>query len=271
LTVVRQYWSRNPSWSNDPIRSTITMHHLLTMQPGLDWREEYVDGGSSDVIPMLNDVADMAKFAASKPAVCKPGTLFNYSSGTTNIVCDILTCALCCDGQGRRSGAERKAAFLLFFNQFATGLLQCSFAAPKFDKAGTFVGSSWLYASARDFARLAHLYLHDGVWGGVRILPEGWAAYASQWSGEADDGRGYGAQFWLDTFAGGGGNGPRTYSCNGYEGQFTIAVPDHDLIVVRLGKSKDDGSQKENLISGLTGMVAELVEQAANATTRARL
>jgi CubicO group peptidase (beta-lactamase class C family) len=77
---VHLYWSRCPSEWNaktqndggadgiDP-RSSITMHHLLTMQSGLDWREEYIDGNSSDVIPMLNEIDDMANFAASKTSI----------------------------------------------------------------------------------------------------------------------------------------------------------------------------------------------------------
>lgn len=250
------------------------------MQPGLDWREEYVDGDASDVIPMLNGVTDMSLFAASKPAVCSPGTLFNYSSGTTNIISDILTCALCPDdidsdrksGKGCRTGEERKAAFSSFFDYFAKSTLQCSFVAPKFDKAGTFVGSSWLYSSARNFARLAFLYMSDGVWGGTRLLPDGWAASASAWSGVDAMGQNYGSHFWLDIFVNKASEAAivqHTYSCNGFEGQFTIAVPEHDLIIVRLGKSEGgDSLQKDSVIATLTEVVEELAQQAH---TKARL
>ena len=132
---------------------------------------------------------------------------------------------------------------------------------PKFDQAGTFVGSSFLYATARDFARLPYLYSssNDGVggWGGHRrrILPPGWAAYAHRCTGmDASSGNAYGAHWWVNMF----GNG--TFSCNGFEGQYAIAAPEEHLVVVRLGKSSDgeSSSQKNNVVTQLGALVREL-------------
>jgi CubicO group peptidase (beta-lactamase class C family) len=95
---VWEYWPRHPGWDKDRFRAGITMNHLLTMQPGLQWREEYANGGESDVIPMLNNEDDMGLFAAAFTAEAYPGTVVNYSSGTTNIIADILTTALCPHG-----------------------------------------------------------------------------------------------------------------------------------------------------------------------------
>ena len=136
----------------------------------------------SDVIQMLNGEDEMGVFTASKPPVSDtPGPAgFNYSSGTTNIVCDILTTALSPHGDA----AERKAAFLEFFEQELCERIGCGGRmSPKFDASGTFVGSSWVYGAARDFARLPFLYMKDGVWDGTRLLPESWADYARKVSG----------------------------------------------------------------------------------------
>ena len=106
---------------------------------------------------------------------------------------------------------------------------------PKFDTAGTFIGSSFCFATARDFARFGLLYLRGGIWEGRRLLPEGWVDYARtptfQQPGGAPDGP-YGAHWWLDMA------GPGSFSANGYDGQFTVCVPDLDLVVVRHGASE---------------------------------
>ena len=172
------------------------MHHLLTMRPNLQWREDYVDGGTSDVIPMLSGYAgtedgpapmhsppgercaeSMGLWAASMPPTGDaPGDVFNYSSGFSNLISDILTTALSPNG----GPTERKAAMLEFFEDHLAGPIGCGGRMhPKFDASGTFVGSSWLYGTARDFARLPMLYLLGGCWGKNRVLPEGWAEYAS--------------------------------------------------------------------------------------------
>ena len=225
---------------------------------------------------MLKTVKDMGVWSASKPCTSVPGTMFNYSSGTTNIVADILGTALCAYyGANSSSPSERKEAFLRFFEEELAAPLGCTSmlrgegdgggggggGGPKFDQAGTFVGSSFLYATARDFARLPYLYSssNDGVcgWGGHRrrLLPPGWAAYAHRCTGmDASSGNAYGAHWWVNMF----GNG--TFSCNGYEGQYAIAAPEEHLVVVRLGKSGDDesSSQKNNVVAQLGALVREL-------------
>lgn len=111
---------------------------------------------------------------------------------------------------------------------------------PRFDAAGTFIGSSYCFATARDFARFGLLYLRDGVWEGQRLLPEGWVDYARTPTYQQPgviEGR-YGAHWWLDV------GGPGSFSANGYDGQYTVLVPDLDLILVRHGATpldrKDD-------------------------------
>src|SRR6202012_4002433 len=91
---------------------------------------------------------------------------FNYSSGTSNIISSVVA---------RKVGiGEKYAQFLL---QRLFGRIGMHSATPEFDEAGTWVASSYVRASARDFARFGLLYLRNGVWDGGRLLPEGWVDY----------------------------------------------------------------------------------------------
>ena len=212
-----------PEWAHDP-RSAITLQHLLNMRDGLDFTEDYVDAGTSDVIEMLfgAGVHDHAAYAAARGQRHAPGEVWNYSSGTTNIVSRIVGGIV----GGGREGMEA------FMHDRLFGPLGMSSASPKFDDAGTFVGSSYLYATARDFARFGQLYLRDGVWDGARILPEGWVDHARTWTAtDPEDGLGYGAHWWLWA------DQPGSLACHGYEGQYTVVCPEKDLVVVRLGKT----------------------------------
>lgn len=106
-------------------------------------------------------------------------------------------------------------------------------AVPKFDAAGDFVGSSYLYATAADFARFATLYLNDGVAeSGARILPAGWADHARVGVGfDEQSGFVYGRHWW--TWPG----YDNSLAALGYEGQFVAVVPNKDLVLVHLGKT----------------------------------
>jgi CubicO group peptidase (beta-lactamase class C family) len=214
-----------PEWQapGDP-RGAITLDQLLRMSSGLQWVEEYLPDRPSDVIAMLfgEGQADVAGFAAKFPLAHAPGSHWYYSSGTTNIVARALGRAI------GKSGPEFEA----FMRERLFDPLGMASPVPKFDAAGTFIGSSFCFATARDFARFGLLYLRDGVWDGRRLLPEGWVDYARtptfQQADPSIDSR-YGAHWWLDL------GGPGSFSANGYDGQYTVCVPDLDLVLVRHG------------------------------------
>jgi CubicO group peptidase (beta-lactamase class C family) len=215
-----------PEWADpDDARRAITVDHLLAMRPGLAFVEDYVDDAVSDCIDMLfgSGAPDMGAYAASKPRVAEPDTVFNYSSGTTNIVCRIVA-----DLVGRGPAMEAWMRDVLFEPAGMTS------ATPKFDDAGVFVGSSYLYATARDFACFGALYREDGCVGGRRILPEGWVAHGTTLRSRDDEGHGYGAHWWVwDEPTG-------AFCAQGYEAQRTLVVPELDLVVARLGKTPAD-------------------------------
>ncbi len=219
-----------PEWAGDERRS-ITIQHLLEMTSGLEFVEDYVDDQISHVIEMLfgEGEKDVAAYARSMPLIHEPGTFHSYSSGTTNILA-----AIC--GQVIGGGEEGMRTFL---TERLFGPLGMASADPRFDKAGTLIGSSYVYATAQDFLRFGYLYLRDGVWDRTRLLPEGWVEHArTPVEPEVDETNWYGAHWWLlDDELG-------AFCAIGYEGQYIIVVPDRDLVMVRLGKTPSERSDK---------------------------
>ncbi len=212
-----------PEWQETgDSRRAITLDLLLRMSSGLQFVEEYLPEKPSDVIEMLfgKGKDDVAHFAASFPLAHAQGSFWSYSSGTSNIVSRAASIAA-----GARGGE-----FEAFMRRRLFEPLGMKTATPKFDAVGNFIGSSYCFASPRDFARFGLLYLRDGIWEGHRLLPEGWVDYARTptWQQPTEQGR-YGAHFWLDVA------GPGSFSANGYQGQFTVMVPERDLVLVRHG------------------------------------
>ena len=220
-----------PQWPAGDPRAAITLQQLLEMRDGLDFSEDYApedEGGSgvSHVIEMLfgGGEDDVAGFAAARPLAHEPGSTFNYSSGTSNIVSGIVA---------RTLGGEEP--YRRFLRERLFDPIGMRTADPRFDAAGTWVASSYVWATARDMARFGYLYLRDGAWDGSRVLPEGWVDHARRpRSVDPVDGRLYGAQWWVV------GDDVGTFWANGYEGQSIMVCPGLDLVVVRLGKSTAD-------------------------------
>ena len=213
-----------PEWSapDDP-RRAITLEQLLAMRDGLDFNEEYVVDAGSHVVDMLFGAGqtDVAGYAAARPLAAEPGTRFNYSSGTSNIVARALGDALGGEDATRR-----------FLHDRLFDPIGMTTAEARFDEAGTFIASSFVHAPAREFARFGLLYLRDGTWDGARILPEGWVDHARrQRSWDPVDEVGYGAHWWTT------GDELGTFRASGYEGQAIVICPANDLVVVRHGKT----------------------------------
>lgn len=231
-----------PEWQEtSDLRRSITLDLLLRMSSGLAFVEEYLPDRPSDVIEMLwgKGKDDTAHFAASFPLVHEPGAFWAYSSGTSNIVSRIAA----------RAARAKGPAFEAFMRERLFGPLGMRSPQPKFDDAGTFIGSSFCFCTAQDFARFGLLYLRDGMWNGARLLPEGWADYARRptWQQLTDQGP-YGAHWWLDLA------GPGTFSANGYDGQFTVVIPDLDMVIVRHGRTPAE------LSSNVKGWIKSLAD-----------
>lgn len=213
----------------DP-RRAITIDHLLRMSSGLDFDESYFDP-RADAVVMLFRRGDAAGYAASAPLAHEPDTAFRYSSGTSNILCRVL----------RESFGGDDAAYWSFPRRRLFDRIGMRSAVLEMDAAGTFLGSSFLYATARDWARFGLLYLWDGVFAGERILPEGWTEYAATPTSTSPQ-RHYGAHWRIN--AGAEGNpSDRIYpklprdmrQAAGFQGQRLMVIPSRDVVVVRLG------------------------------------
>ena len=228
-----------PEWEATD-KSEITLLHLLEMRSGLRFVEDYVDDGVSHCLEMLfgESGPSHGAYAAALPLDHAPGTVYNYSSGTTNIIARIVGDVVY--GVVGGEPDERRNAIESFLHERLFAPVGMTSATPKFDAAGDFVGSSYVYATARDFAKFGELYRHDGVTsGGVRILPEGWSAQARGFSAlDPENSCEYGRHWWMWPEILG------SLACHGHEGQYIVVVPDRELVVVHLGKTSSDESAK---------------------------
>jgi CubicO group peptidase (beta-lactamase class C family) len=212
-----------PEWKGDE-RARIKLADLLAMQSGLAFNEDY--GDVTDVTRMLYLESDMAGFVASKPLQAAPGTTFSYSSGTTNLLSSLWMRTF--DDPAEALAYPREALF---------APLGMTSAVMETDESGTFVGSSYMYATAQDWARFAEFLLKDGSWKGTRLLPEGYVSFMR--TPTAASGGDYGSgQVWLQENgikAGTGNFPPDTFWMLGHDGQAIMLVPSLQLAVVRLG------------------------------------
>ncbi len=226
-------------WAGDN-RNEITMNNLLHMNSGLEWNEDY--GNLSDVTVMLHKAGDMGDFAAAKKQVAPPDSIWLYSSGTTNIVCDYLRTLFGSDAE--YLAFPRKALFS------KTGMGSVIWEP---DASGTLVGSSYLYATQRDYARFGLLYLHHGNWLGEQILPEEWVKYTT--TPAKGSGGQYGAFFWLNRSGKFPGVPEDMFSCNGHDGQYIFVIPSKELVIVRTGYSPSGTFDIKEMVRQISGAV----------------
>ena len=227
-----------PQWKDDN-RRAITLNDLMQMQSGLEWNENY--GNRSDVNIMLHQEEDMGLFALSKPLMVKPGTHWYYSSGSTNIVMRYL--------RGKFSSDQ---AFWTYIRERLFTPLGIWNACFEPDMTGTPVGSSYLYVTARDYARFGQMFLDDGCVAGERILPEGWVDYSV--TPASDSQGGYGAFFWLNQNKSCPDVPEDMFSCQGHDGQEIYIIPSKDLVVVILGYSP-----KPDRVIDFNGLLRDII------------
>lgn len=213
-------------WQDDN-RRDITIKQLLTMTDGLDFSEQYNPG--DDATAMLFTEPSSSDYALGRALAEQPGSHFNYSSGTANILSRL---------HFETTGGTLATSMQDYRTQIAVPL---SFQHSVFetDASGVFMGSSYLYASARDWARLGQMMLNNGVLNGVRLVSEQWVAQSVQPNNSLNS-QAYGYQWWLNSD--GSGSAVRwpelpvdAYSAQGNRQQFVMIVPSTDTVIVRLG------------------------------------
>lgn len=234
----------SPFEADDP-RSEITWRQWLTMTDGLDYLEiGAATMAENDVIQMTYGPGrfDVIQYVVSELAPAHaPGAVWNYSSAGFHLIGRALQTVAA-------DGIASPEAFTGIMSDMLFDPLGMD-AQPEFDAAGTYLGGSLVWASARDFAKFGYLYLRDGVWEGERLLPEGWVDF-SRTGARGDDANVYGAGWWITT----GGAAPQpeyqlrnsppwdSFAAEGHEGQTIYVVPSRDLVIVHLGLMPNGGN-----------------------------
>jgi CubicO group peptidase (beta-lactamase class C family) len=238
------------AWSDpDDRRHTITVDQLLRMTSGLALDE--TDSPFEPVARMLYLERDMAGYAERAGLEAQPGHTWNYTSGNTLIISRII----------RDAVGGHAAEVLRFARRELFAPLGMRTVTLELDATGTPVGSTYMLASARDWARFGMLYLNDGVVEGRRILPEGWVRYTSTPTLDT----GYGAGFWTNLVTGHipwssvtwnmPGAPSAAIFARGLLGQYVVVVPSERLVVARFGVSHGRGAD----IEGVGRLVADAI------------
>jgi CubicO group peptidase (beta-lactamase class C family) len=262
-------------WPGQDGREKIRLKDLLAMSSGLQWNEAY--GAVSDVTSMLYLQPDMAGFARSPPLAHPPGEEWRYSSGTAVILSRIAQEAL---AQGATEAPAQAHDLSTFIKGRLFNPLGITTATIEPDEHGTLVGSSYMYATARDWARYGLFLLQDGVWQGEELLPPGYVAMMAT-PVEASHGQ-YGmGQTWLwgsDAATPGVnpdaafGIPPDAFWMSGHDGQSVCIIKSRQLVIVRLGLTPyAAGYTSQRLVQAIlkatqpdTGAQASTAEPAAH-------
>ena len=228
-----------PEWSHpDDPRRRISLMNLLEMTTGLEFDESY-DGTVSDAARMIFAASDAGGFAADKPLIDQVGSTHRYSSGTTNILSRVI-----------RQTMGDDEAYWRFPHESLFEPIGAHSVILEPDPSGTFVGSSFAWATARDWARLGQLFLQNGMWHGERLLVDGWSHYVGTPTPMDPKGR-FGAHFATNA----GDLWPTVprdlYLMSGLDGQYVFIAPSHRTIIVRLGQGDVGGFQPEPFVHGV--------------------
>ncbi|MEM6415957.1 MAG: serine hydrolase [Pseudomonadota bacterium] len=237
------------SASDDP-RREITWRHLLQMQSGLDFSEDYNDYDEFNKYQEMSH--SMAQYAIAKPLVHEPGTHWAYMTYTSQVLQRALRVALENNGIDYHSFARDK----IFEPLGASSVVFIP------DSSGEFIGGSSVYATARDWAKLGQLFLEGGVWNGERIFPEFWSEFVT--TPASASGGVYSAQMWLNNYS----TKHKwqyfpplpvnTYLFAGAGAQHVLILPDDDMIIIRLGRGYFDHREREPVIRALEVVVPVL-------------
>lgn len=235
------------AWKTDE-RIRISLADLMAMSSGLVFNEDY--GDVTDVTRMLYLEPDMSAFAAASPLAGKPGMIWSYSSGTATLLSKLWQDAV---GDPKQEMAWPRAAL---FDPL--GMESAIFET---DARGTFAGSSYLYATARDWVRFGQFLLDDGIWNGKQLLPAGFVAWMHE-AAPASNGEYGRGQVWLHGPTGPGPVGADpdggidlpddAYWMLGHDGQSTAIIPSQRLVVLRLGLTPSKiGYKPQALVAAL--------------------
>ncbi len=229
------------SWTDE--RSKISLKDMMQMQSGLAFEEVYDE--LSDATKMLYTSEDASIIPRIQFLEHEPGTHWSYSSGTTNLLSKLIL-----DKVGN------KEEYLRFPYDTLFNRIGMNSAVMETDESGLYTGSSYCYATPRDWGKLGLLYLNDGNWYGDQIIDKSWVDFVRT---PASDGKGiYGGQFWLNAEHSAYPDVPDDmYSCNGFQGQYVFIFPSHDLVVVRMGLAEHPVFDINEFLKSILGSISQ--------------
>jgi CubicO group peptidase (beta-lactamase class C family) len=215
----------------DPRLSAITIESLLRMTGGLAIAE--LNNGMDPNSQMLFTQWDMPHFAATRERLFAPGEHWQYMSGNTILATDTMQRAL-----GDTLPEQIAAVRARIYEPLG---IYSAILEP--GENGVLQGSSYMYATAQDWARMCQLYLDNGVVDGTRILPEDWYGIVAEPTPGSEGG--YGMGFWLPTEA--TGLPPETIMMSGFQGEWGYVMPQQELVIVRFGATLGVSSRSGRL------------------------
>jgi CubicO group peptidase (beta-lactamase class C family) len=226
-------------WEQDE-RKNITLKNLLNMNSGLEWEENY--NRISDVTKMLFLADDMSKIQLNKKQIGKPNESWNYSSGTTNLLSNFIF---------NQFNSHQQYMDFWYTDLIDKVGMHSMIIEPDF--SGKYVGSSYGWATARDWAKFGLLYLHNGNWNGEQILNKSWVDFSRKPTNTSNGM--YGGHFWLNA----NGTYPDVpkdlYSANGYQGQHVFIIPSKDLVIVKFGLEENPVFDNNKFLSEIISAI----------------
>jgi CubicO group peptidase (beta-lactamase class C family) len=246
-----------PRWQRvgDP-RGEITLRQLLQMRSGLRHKEMADPVYRSGEVRMmfLDGRDDMAGWAEAQPLQHEPGRAFVYSTPDAMILADVVARVV---APGARAALRQQATAEFLHARLAVPLGMPSLRA-EYDAAGTMMGGSMVWATARDWAKFGEFLRHKGAAGGSQIVPRGWIDFMTRPGPRAPD---FGAMTWLNRPSGEqrdvlfADQGPADlFAAVGHLGQYVLVSPRQQLVLVRLGKT--DEADRPALVDALAEIVA---------------
>ncbi|WP_166386155.1 serine hydrolase domain-containing protein [Polaribacter sp. 11A2H] len=224
------------SWQKDE-RKNITINNLLQMNSGLEWDENY--SRISDATKMLFLDRDMTKMQENKPLVGTPNESWNYSSGTSNLLSGIL-----------RTYFKTHQEYLDFWYTNFIDKIGMNSMVLEADLSGNYVGSSYSWATARDWSKFGLLYLKNGNWNGEQLFTKEWVNYITTPTPTSNGT--YGAQFWLNAENDFKDVPKNMYYADGFQGQRVYVLPDQEMVIVRFGlKNFDENTFLKGVIESI--------------------
>ena len=226
-------------WEKDD-RKNISLANLLNMNSGLEWEENYTK--ICDATKMLFLDSDMSTMQLEKSFVGAPNNSWNYSSGTTNLLSKYI-----------RNQFKSHKEYLDFWYSDLIDKIGMHSMLIETDYSGNYVGSSYGWATARDWAKFGLLYLHNGNWNGEQILNPSWVDFTKKPTNGSNGV--YGGHFWMNA----GGKYPDVpkdmFSCNGFQGQRLYIIPSKDLVVLRTGLRGESDFDVNQFLSNIISSI----------------